>query len=60
MSFNVRYTKGAKEDIKQLYQFLLNQDINAAKHALSAIGKITDFYKIFRFLAEKQMSKIHF
>ena len=60
MSFNVRYTKGAKEDIKQLYQFLLNQDINAAKHALVPLVKLPNFYKIFRFLAEKQMSKIHF
>jgi plasmid stabilization system protein ParE len=52
-SFNVRYTKGAKEDIKQLYQFLLNQDINAAKHALSAIGKITEFLQDFPFSCRK-------
>jgi plasmid stabilization system protein ParE len=53
MSFNVRYTKGAREDIKQLYQFLLNQDINAAKHALSAIGKITEFLQDFPFSCRK-------
>ena len=53
MSFNVRYTKGAREDIKQLYQFLPDQDINAAKHALSGIGKITEFLQDFPFSCRK-------
>lgn len=53
MSFNVRYTKGAREDIKLLYQFLLDQDINAAKSALGAIGKITEFLQYFPFSCRK-------
>lgn len=53
MSFNIRYTKGAREDIKLLYQFLLDQDINAAKSALSAIGKITEFLQDFLFSCRK-------
>lgn len=53
MSFNVRYTKGAREDIKLLYQFLVDQDINAAKSALSAIGKITEFLQDFPFSCRK-------
>ena len=53
MSFNDRYTKGAREDIKLLYQFLVDQDINAAKSTLSAIGKITEFLQDFPFSFRK-------
>jgi len=53
MSFNVRYTKSAKEDIIQLYQFLLEQDIDSAKRAYSAIAKITDFLREFPFSCRK-------
>ena len=53
MSFNARYTKGAREDIKLLYQFLVDQDINATKSALSAIGKITEFLQNFPFSCRK-------
>lgn len=53
MSFNVRYTKSAKEDITQLYQFLLDQDISSAKRAYSAIAKITTFLEEFPFSCRK-------
>jgi len=53
MAFSVRYTKNAKEDITTLYQFLLNQDVEAAKQAFNAISKITKFLQEFPFSCRK-------
>ena len=53
MSFNVRYTKSAKDDITTLYQFLLAQDIDSAKRAYDAIAKITSFLEEFPFSCRK-------
>ena len=53
MAFNVRYAKNAREDIKTLYQFLLNQDVEAAKRAFNAISKITEFLQEFPFSCRK-------
>jgi plasmid stabilization system protein ParE len=53
MQFRVRYTKNAKEDIIQLYQFVLEQDVNTAKRAYDAIAKITEFLKEFPFSCRK-------
>ena len=53
MAFNVRYAKNAREDIKTLYQFLLNQDVEAAKQAFNAISKITEFLQEFPFSCRK-------
>ena len=36
-----------------MYQFLVDQDINATKSALSAIGKITEFLQNFPFSCRK-------
>ena len=53
MQFRVRYTKNAKEDIIQLYQFVLEQDVNTAKRAYDAIAKITEFLNEFPFSCRK-------
>ena len=53
MAFSVRYTKNAREDIKTLYKFLLNQDVEAAKRAFGAISKITEFLQEFPFSCRK-------
>jgi plasmid stabilization system protein ParE len=37
MSYTVRFTEEATDDLKRLYLFLLERDIDAAEHALSAI-----------------------
>lgn len=37
MSYTVRFTEEASEDIERLYLFLLEQDIHAAEHAITAI-----------------------
>ena len=39
MSFRVRYTRGARDDLKRLYGFLLEQDIEAAVRALDAVRR---------------------
>lgn len=47
MSYHIRYTKAAREDLQRLYSFLLEQDLQAAERALIAIEKsmalLTDF-----------------
>ena len=39
MSFRVRYTRTAKDDLRRLYEFLLAKDLNAARRARDAIAK---------------------
>lgn len=39
MSWRVRYTPAARDDLKRLYAFLLEQDMGAAQRALAAIVK---------------------
>lgn len=53
MSFNVRYIKSAREDIKVLYQFLLDQDISTARRAYIAIRKSLEFLQDFPFSCRK-------
>jgi plasmid stabilization system protein ParE len=53
VSFRVRYTKGAREDLQRLYSFLLEQDISAARRARHAIVKAADFLKNFPFSCRK-------
>ncbi|MCD6533571.1 MAG: type II toxin-antitoxin system RelE/ParE family toxin [Deltaproteobacteria bacterium] len=55
MSYRVRYTKAAKEDLKRLYEFLLAHDQRAARRARKAIGKGMDFLKDFPFACRKVM-----
>lgn len=53
MSYQIRFTKAAREDLKRLYSFLVNQDILAAEHALEAINKAIDLLKTFPFTCRK-------
>lgn len=53
MSYQVRYTKAAKEDIVRLYGFLVEQNIAAARKALDAIEKGIDFLQDFPFTCRK-------
>ncbi|MCB1851953.1 MAG: type II toxin-antitoxin system RelE/ParE family toxin [Gammaproteobacteria bacterium] len=39
MSYHVRFTPGARHDLLRLYEFLLQQDEQAARHARDAIAK---------------------
>jgi plasmid stabilization system protein ParE len=53
LSYQIRFTKTAREDIKRLYAFLLAQDKQAAKHALEAISKAIELLQIFPFTCRK-------
>ena len=57
MSYQIRFTKAARDDIKRLYAFLLVQDASfnlvAAKRALEAINKAMELLKTFPFTCRK-------
>ena len=56
MSYKVRYTREAKEDIELLYAFLLEQDIQSARRAKVAIAKAMRFLEDFPFACRKSSS----
>jgi plasmid stabilization system protein ParE len=53
VSYRVRYTKAAREDLRRLFAFLLENDIHAAHRARDAIGKSIDFLREFPFTCRK-------
>ena len=53
MSYKVRYTKTARENLLRLYDFLLGKDLQAARRALEAIRKGIDFLQDFPFTCRK-------
>lgn len=53
MSYRVRYTKAAREDLRRLFDFLLKRDTQAARHARDAIVKAADFLQDFPFTCRK-------
>jgi plasmid stabilization system protein ParE len=57
MIYKVRYTREAKEDLEQLFRFLLAQDLHAAGRAKDAISKGMEFLKDFPFACRKTTSE---
>ena len=53
MSWRVRYTRTARDDLKRLYGFLLERDITAAERALVAIDKAVELVRLFPFTCRK-------
>ena len=53
MTFRVRFTPEAREDIVRLYAFLLEKDLNAAEDALEAIERGLAFLREFPFSCRK-------
>jgi plasmid stabilization system protein ParE len=53
MSYRVRYTKAAREDLRRLHAFLLERDLKAARRALDAIAKGIEFLREFPFTCRK-------
>jgi len=51
--YQIRFTKVAREDLKRLYRFLAERDIEAAKHALQAINKAIELLATFPFTCRK-------
>lgn len=55
MSYRVRYTKAARDDLHRLYAFLLERDLQAATLAREAIGKSIEFLGEFPFACRKAL-----
>lgn len=53
MSFQVRFTKEAGEDLQRLYGFLVEQDRQVTRRALESITKGVDFLRDFPFACRK-------
>jgi plasmid stabilization system protein ParE len=53
VSHQLKFTKGAREDIERLYRFLADQDIPAADAALLALDKGWELLTGFPFAARK-------
>ena len=53
MNWRVRYTRAARDDLKRLYGFLLEQDIAVAERALVAIDKAVELLRLFPFTCRK-------
>ena len=53
MSFRVRYTRNARDDLRRLYGFLLEKDLGAAGRARNAIIKAMDILENFPFSCRK-------
>jgi plasmid stabilization system protein ParE len=53
MTFRVRFTPEAREDIVRLYAFLLEKDLKAAEDALEAIERGLAFLREFPFSCRK-------
>lgn len=53
MTRRVRYTRGARDDLRRLYRFLLDQDIEAARRALEAIDRSLELLQTFPFVCRK-------
>lgn len=53
MSFRIRYTGRAHDDLQRLYDFLLEKDHGAAERAFAAIRQGTDLLRAFPFSCRK-------
>ncbi len=53
MSYRVRYTRAARDDLLRLYRFLLEHDVDAGVRALDAIGKGVEVLRAFPFTCRK-------
>lgn len=53
MSYRIRFTLQAKDDLLRLFDFLLEQDLAAAAQAESAIYKGIEALKLFPFSCRK-------
>ena len=53
MSFKVRYTRAAREDLQQLYAYQLRHSLQSARRARDTIAKATEVLKEFPFTCRK-------
>ena len=55
MKYSVRFTRATEENLLRLFDFLLEQDTAAAKHAMNAIAKGLEFLGLFPFSCRKAL-----
>jgi len=53
VSFHVRYTREARDDLRRIYSYLLERDIGAARRARDKIAKGTKLLEDFPFSCRK-------
>jgi plasmid stabilization system protein ParE len=53
MTYRVRYTTAARDDLRRLYAFLIEKDLQAARRALDTITKAIEFLQDFPFTCRK-------
>lgn len=53
MTYQVRYTAAAEDDLQRLFDFLLEHDIATARRALAAISKSMELLENFPFTCRK-------
>jgi len=53
VSFQIRYTRQARADLKRLYEYLIERDRAAARRALNTIKKGMEVLKDFPFTCRK-------
>lgn len=53
MSYQIRYTTAAREDLQRLFDFLVKYDTQVARRALEAISKATELLELFPFTCRK-------
>ena len=53
MTYAVRFTEEAEKDLMRLIDFLVGQDLAAARHAQTAIAEAVRFLAIFPFSCRK-------
>ncbi len=56
MSFRVRYTRGARNDLQRLFTFLAEQDLAAARRARKAIAKSIELLRDFPWTCRKAVA----
>lgn len=57
MSYKVRYTQAARDDLKRLFTFLAEQDIQPALHARKTIATSMQMLEQFPFTCRKSMGE---
>ena len=56
MSFRVRYTRAARDDLHRLFSFLAEQDLAAARRARKAIAKSIELLRDFPWSCRKAVA----
>jgi plasmid stabilization system protein ParE len=53
VTFRVRYTRGARDDLRRLYEHLIQRDVGAARRARAKIAKGVKLLEEFPFTCRK-------